>query len=271
MSDENKVLNKQDTKRLAEKRGTGSGKDYVPFIKVGEFSSSGESIRVKSRVAKRIHHFHSGIEFSAFMIFEWFHNTLDIREQFPIPLTDSLLIAKELGIKHPQNKGELSIVSTDLVIDFISGKGLAIAAKPAEELKKIRVIEKLQIEKTFWEAKGISWKVFTEKDISNDVKENITWLRPIMDLDLKQNANVEVDDLFNFEKRIRNYNNTKLTKLCGRLDDEYGLEPGHHITIMRYGISNRIFEISLKKTYYSLTCDDLTLSKAFERGIKNVS
>lgn len=48
MSDENKALNKRDTKRLAEKRGTGFGKDYVPFIKVGEFSSSGESIRVKS-------------------------------------------------------------------------------------------------------------------------------------------------------------------------------------------------------------------------------
>ena len=93
----NKVLNKRDAKRLVEKRGTGVGKGYVPFIKVGEFSGSGESIRVKSRAAKRIHHFHSGIEFSAFMIFEWFHNTLDIREQFPIPLNDSLLIAKELG------------------------------------------------------------------------------------------------------------------------------------------------------------------------------
>ena len=271
MSDENKVLNKRDAKRLAEKRGTSVGKGYVPFIKVGEFSGSGESIRVKSRVAKRIHHFHSGIEFSAFMIFEWFHNTLDIREQFPIPLNDSLLIAKELGIKHPQNKGELIIVTTDLVIDFISGKGLAIAVKPADELKKLRVIEKLQIEKTYWEAKGLTWEIFTEKDITNEVQENISWLRPIMDLDLKQTAHIEVDDLLNFDKRIRNYNNSKLTKLCGRLDDEYELEPGHHISIMRYGIANRIFKVSLKISYYSLTCDDLFLSENLTRDIKNVS
>jgi len=41
MSDENKVLNKLDAKRLVEKRGTGFGKYYVPFIKVGEFNGSG--------------------------------------------------------------------------------------------------------------------------------------------------------------------------------------------------------------------------------------
>ena len=80
MSDENKVLNKLDKKRLEQKRGTDSGKDYVLFIKVGEFSSSGESIRVKSRVAKRIHHFHSGIELSAFIIFDWFHNPSAVKQ-----------------------------------------------------------------------------------------------------------------------------------------------------------------------------------------------
>ena len=48
MSDADKPLNKKDQKCLDEKRGEGTGKDYVPFIKVGEFSSSGESVRVKS-------------------------------------------------------------------------------------------------------------------------------------------------------------------------------------------------------------------------------
>ena len=46
MSDADKPLNKKDQKRLDEKRGEGTGKDYVPFIKAGEFSSSGESVRV---------------------------------------------------------------------------------------------------------------------------------------------------------------------------------------------------------------------------------
>ena len=53
MSSENKPLNKKDQKRLDEKRGEGIGKDYLPFIKVGEFSSSGESVRVKSATVGR--------------------------------------------------------------------------------------------------------------------------------------------------------------------------------------------------------------------------
>ncbi|ENT7206728.1 hypothetical protein [Vibrio parahaemolyticus] len=37
MSDADKPLNKKDQKRLDEKRGEGIGKDYIPFIQVGEF------------------------------------------------------------------------------------------------------------------------------------------------------------------------------------------------------------------------------------------
>lgn len=44
MSDADKPLNKKDQKRLDEKRGEGVGINYVPFIHVGEFSSSGESV-----------------------------------------------------------------------------------------------------------------------------------------------------------------------------------------------------------------------------------
>ncbi|MCU4676208.1 TnsA endonuclease N-terminal domain-containing protein [Catenovulum sp. 2E275] len=260
MSDENKPLNDKDKKRLEEGRGKGTGENYIPFIKVGEFSGSGESIRVKSRVAKRIHHFHSGIELSAFIVFDWHSKTSDIREQFPIPLNDSLSIAKELGIRHPQIRGELSIVTTDLFVDFFCGQSLAIAVKSSSELNKKRIVEKLQIEKAYWEQKGYDWRIFTEKDISDTIKENIAWLRSAMSLDDHASETFEYADLVNFLDRISNYKTVALTKLCGRLDDLYELEPGFHISLMRYGIAHRIFLVSLSTPYYALISEDLKLN-----------
>ncbi len=271
MSDENKPLNEKDKKRLAEGRGQGTGIDYIPFIKVGEFSSDGESIRVKGHVAKRIHHFLSGIELSLFVIFDWHINTLDIREQFPIPLKDSLYIAKKLGIKHPQHHGELTIVTTDIVVDFKGGKKLAFAVKPFEKLKGKRLAEKLLIEKVYWESKKVDWLVFTENEIEESVKENMNWLRPMMDIDQKCPHEIYTADLISFYNRILKYPKLKLTKICATLDDDYELEPGYHIAVLRYGIANRFFRIPLKTHYYSLTCAQLALSNEDERGILNVS
>jgi len=93
MSDSKLPLNKKDQKRLKEKRGSGTGMDYNPFIHIQELSSSGESIRVKSATVGRLHHLLSGIEFSAFLLFDWSNDVLDIREQYPIPLQD----CKRLG------------------------------------------------------------------------------------------------------------------------------------------------------------------------------
>ncbi|GGK38686.1 PDDEXK family nuclease [Aliivibrio fischeri] len=80
MSDADKPLNKKDQKRLDEKRGEGTRKDHVPFIKVGEFGSSRESVRVKSATVVRAYYFHSGIEFAAFLLFDWCNEVINTRE-----------------------------------------------------------------------------------------------------------------------------------------------------------------------------------------------
>ncbi len=166
MSDADKPLNKKDQKRLDEKRGEGTGKGYVPFIKVGEFSSSGESVRVKSATVGRVHHLFSGNELAAFLVFDWCEEIIDIREQFPIPLADSLIICRQLGIRHPQEKGELRIVTTDLLIDFSDGSQIAIPVKPALKLDDKRIVEKLQIEKAYWEAIKVPCPIFTDQEVS---------------------------------------------------------------------------------------------------------
>ncbi|WP_197703562.1 hypothetical protein [Marinobacter sp. LV10R510-11A] len=79
MADTNKPIDPKH-ERLLKTRGRGGGKDYEPFIKVHEFSSQGENVRIRSASVGRVHHLLSGIELFAFLVFDQFEKTNDIRE-----------------------------------------------------------------------------------------------------------------------------------------------------------------------------------------------
>lgn len=273
MSDADKPLNKKDKKRLDEKRGEGTGKDYVPFIKVGEFNSSGESVRVKSATVGRIHHFHSGIELAAFLVFDWCKKVIDIREQYPIPLVDSLIICRQLGIRHPQEKGELKIVTTDLLIDFSDGTQLAIPVKPALELDKERTTEKLQIEKVYWESSKVPFQIFTDKEISNELKMNLKWIRPLIDIAHQSEYPFSKQDVLDLAVRLAKQPRAFVARHCAKMDDKYQLEEGTHIGIFRYGIANQYLKASLEIPFTDWKCEDVELltNDYADLGVGNAS
>ncbi|MBF4237818.1 TnsA endonuclease N-terminal domain-containing protein, partial [Vibrio anguillarum] len=93
---------------------------------------------------------------------------------------DTLEICRQLGIKHPQISGKLKVVTTDFLLDFKKQKQLALTVKYAEELAIPRVIDKLQIEKAYWDNKGADWRIFTERQVEPALKENLQWLHPAL-------------------------------------------------------------------------------------------
>jgi hypothetical protein len=70
------------------------------------------------------------------------------------------------------------------LVDLSPRQQLAIAVKSSEELSKARVIEKLQIEKIYWEARGVEWRIFTEKEVSDGLRENLLWIQPYLNPDM---------------------------------------------------------------------------------------
>ncbi len=52
----------------------------------------------------------------------------------------------------------------------------AIQVKPATALQDERTLEKLELERRYWQQKQIPWFIFTDKEINPVVKENIEWL-----------------------------------------------------------------------------------------------
>ena len=174
----------KERRRIKEGRGTGEGADYKPWITTHDFPSKGQVCRAKGQTTGRIHHMMSSLERDLFLILDYDPDVTDIREQYPLKLEDTLLIAARAGIRHPEADGWPNVMTSDFYY-CRGGVWYAVAVKPSSELSNTRVAEKLKIERLYWEEKHIRWSVMTEKDISRTRARNILWItegRPFEDL-----------------------------------------------------------------------------------------
>ncbi|PWB84485.1 MAG: heteromeric transposase endonuclease subunit TnsA [Methylocystaceae bacterium] len=171
-----------------EGRGQGRGVDYKPWLTVRDVPSQGRSHRLRGMKTGRLHHLLSDIECRTFLLFDWADAVTDIREQFPLDRDATQRIAESIGVTHPGDVGTRTplVMTSDLVIDMAHGGRatiLARAIKPAEELGKPRVLEKLEIERRYWLEQEVDWGIITERDIPTTVANNIAWIHSYASLD----------------------------------------------------------------------------------------
>lgn len=164
--------------KIKEHRGTGEGSNYKPWIEVGEFGSIGTCSKIKDWKHGRIIHCLSQIEADTYYTFRFDDDVLDIREQFPLDKSETLEIAEKLGVNHPATKTKIPItMTTDFLLSIKTPTGVryrAINIKSSESIKENkRFIEKANIEKIYWERRGVEFQIVTRKDISNCKANNI--------------------------------------------------------------------------------------------------
>jgi len=272
MLDSEKPVDPKDEKKL-KTRGAGSGQYYEPFIKVHELSSTGESYRIRGRNTTRVHHLLSRIEYSAFLVFDRYHLTYDIKEQFPLPIADTLSICSRLGIKHPQIRNKLKAVTTDLVVELKGKPSIAIAVKYASDLDNARNLEKLQIEKLYWEELGYDWKLFTDKDIPAIVKENLEWLHAANRNSHDLYEELSLDDISTVISRLSD-SDKKLATVCAAMDDQYECTAGFHIGVIRNAAAANLIDVPLNIVFRNWRANDITITddlNSIKAGLPDVS
>jgi hypothetical protein len=172
----------EDYKRsLKNKYGLGNGKNYKPWLRVQDVKSRGVRSQITGIKTQRTHHTLSSIETEFFYLAEYCNSVIDIREQFPLfPLNLSIKIAKSLGIKHPSHpKTDVPIIITT---DFLLTREVndeivfeAISVKPESESDHLRVLEKLEIERVWWELLGIKFSYYVGNEQTQLQSQNINW------------------------------------------------------------------------------------------------
>ncbi|WHY86524.1 heteromeric transposase endonuclease subunit TnsA [Neobacillus novalis] len=245
-----------------EGRGQGTGEEYKPWINIQDVPSSGISTRGKGWKTNRIHQFLSKLERNYFYVLEWNDAVMDIREQYPLIRDDTWIIANEKGIKHPTDpKSQVPIVmTTDFLItikDSTGTKHVARTIKPSSELENERTIEKFEIERSYWENRGIDWGIITEKEIPKDMVENVEWLHP---------SYFEIEDLpastlNTFAKQMKSFikkYNISIIEMVTEFDNTFQLENGMGLEILKHLIARKEVPADItKKIYTHLWVEDV--------------
>jgi hypothetical protein len=72
-------------------------------------------------------------------------------------------------------------MTSDFYVEMTGGT-VVLSVKPSSELNKPRVLEKLEIERRYWSARGVKWELVTEREINRTKARNIEWLSQASDL-----------------------------------------------------------------------------------------
>lgn len=249
---------KKDFKKLIkEGRGTGIGKEYIPWIRIQDVASLGRVTRVKGIKTARQHELLSDMERNFFYMLEFSNDVIDIREQYPLlPIEDTMDIAMELGVTHPKDPqtNEPIVMTTDfLITKNNNGEYVEIARtiKSKDDLLNKRILEKFEIERLYWKRKEIDWGIVTENEIDKIIAHNISFVQGYKDIttiDYFENIdNFELKDLiYEFIRRIIE-DKRSARAICCEFEDDMNLPKGSGLSIYKYLIINKIIEIDITK------------------------
>jgi hypothetical protein len=230
-----------------EGQGQGYGKDYKPWFTAKQVSSRGNTHRPKGIKTGREHLFLSDWEYYYFLLLDWSDEVVEIREQFPLlEITETIEIAKELGVDHPidPKKNDLKVITTDFRWDRYDGSEYAISFKPFKSITE-REIEKMEIERMYWERRHVVWELITEKDIPISYAKNINYVHSTFDL---KDYHISQDMVLKAKRLMEPLllkNQYKLSEITNKVDDRLGLEPGNCLTLARHFIITKQWIINM--------------------------
>lgn len=158
--------------KIREKRGTGVGADYIPWIKIREVNSIGTASTITDYKTGRKVQLLSQAEVYYYYLLRWDDTVGDIREQFPLELSRTVSIADRLGFRHPKDRS--THMTTDLLVTRTNGQLEAYSIKNDRSvLDNKRTLEKLFIEKSYWESCGVPFHMCYKSDVNRVLVQNI--------------------------------------------------------------------------------------------------
>jgi hypothetical protein len=238
------------------------GAEYEPFLRVQDIPSKGLSRKVMGLKTMRIHHYLSDLEYYKFIEFEFDPVVIDIREQYALSRDKTMELAKVLDIKHPvyPNRGNPIVMTTDFLVTFMAeGKKefKAISIKPFKEVDPEdiknrseikRTLNKLIIEKCFWEDQGVDWQLQTENDIALMRALNLDMLRTTLvatELNwLEEHLSVFID---NFHSNWKSY--LTLNEILQKIGQALHLNLYQSFNLFGRAVWKRLLMVDLDSDY----------------------
>ncbi|QBJ66102.1 heteromeric transposase endonuclease subunit TnsA [Bacillus anthracis] len=242
-------------KKLKDGRGQGLGIDYKPWVTIQDVPSLGRATRLKGVKIPRQFEFLSDLERNYFYLLEHSDLVVDIREQYPLlPIEETIVIADELGIKHPTNPktSEPIAMTTDFLVTISKNQQhqhLARTLKYKDELMNKRVLEKFEIERVYWERQDINWGIVTELEIPKEMAYNIAFVHGYADLfaieGFEEVTAYDIEDMSIYFIKKLLAKDQKVKQIAKEFERDFGMVVGCGLSLFKYLIMTKVIEIDL--------------------------
>lgn len=222
-------------------------KEYVPGIKIQDFAPRGRVSRIKGKTTNRVHHLLSDLETNVFYLIDFQEKITDIKEHYPLldlhEVVDDLSDIKLEKFKNKKTCEEY-IFTTTFVIT-LKGNGeekyLALSVRNETELYRDLLLEKLEVERRYWNKKGIRWSVITNKDIPMTKVNNIKWLY-LGDINIKYEEEGYIKEVM-VSKISRN--ECSIKEILDNVDKELSLPIGTALVLLKRMIISKEIIVDL--------------------------
>ena len=243
MSKRKLLWNNEKLKRyLAEGRGTGEGASYKPWLDTQSFPSDGRASRLLGIKTGRVHHFFSDTQRRYFLLQDWLDESItDIREHFPlIDLTKVLEDKEDLQLRKYLDENEHYVLTTTFLISKRMPNGeiveFARSIKYASNLEKKSTLESLEVQRLYWEKKGVDFGIVTNKELDMVQVKNIEWLNPIISMNFKHESKSDIEMIIKSRYQTEEI---PFNKLLEMVDADYGFEAGTAVQVFKSMVANR--------------------------------
>ncbi|MCB1484164.1 MAG: TnsA endonuclease N-terminal domain-containing protein [Hyphomicrobiaceae bacterium] len=236
---------------LRQGRGSGVGREYRPWLNVTDVPSIGVSSQPYFAKIGRCLQLLSDLESAAFLRFWWDPSVVDIREQFPLPRTETRNIASSIGVKHPRYpRTSLDVImTTDMLVTRLNDGAIefqAYSVKYAEDASRQRTVEKLEIERLYWERSGVRWRVISETELPAVETLNLSWIFGA-DETLCLLGSKGQDLMERLAGGFASAPYRRAASVCLFLDNQFGRDPGLHLAVLRAAIKRRVVSVDLSR------------------------
>jgi hypothetical protein len=211
-------------------------------------------------------HLLSDLETRLLLELRWAPEFSDIREQVPLDLDVTLAIAQEIGIEHPLVPGDGApvVMTTDIVCLYSDPVGSVICArsvKPSREIdihvndrprraaELFRTLEKLEIEKRYWQRQGADWRFVCEQDLDRVRAANIQLLLSWGGLDPAPGPVFWQDALDLSARTLAQGQDRTLGELGQSLERQGKLSQAHFMDCVRQMSANRILRFDMRQHF----------------------
>jgi len=140
-------------------------------------------------------------------------------------------------------------MTTDFLLTLDKGKGVfevARTIKMKEELLNERVLEKLEIEREYWQRRDIDWSIVTEEEIPKTMARNINDYYDIRNFDSFSEMNGQhIEDLAMALLQQLIHTEKSIRIVTSAFDKEVHLPLGSSLTLFYHLLAQKIIKINI--------------------------